>query len=178
MLVLVGSFSYTSRVSFSEDESHLHSPCCFQRAVLGTCHACMPDVSFTWETSDYWCRRVPCGKAEVLLHIDHRHWERIEVTGKERQRQGHTPNTAFRHLPPVLKEVCRKPLFGVCGKVCPVTARHPLHTQLHTRSGLLVWLWQAWANRRAAATHSPPLASSEYSLARLRADMTLSVHLP
>ena len=24
------------------------------------------------------------------------------------------------------------------GKVCPVTARHPLPTQLHTRSGLLV----------------------------------------
>ena len=48
-LVLAGSFSYTSRVSFSE-ESLLHSPCCFQWAVLGTLvfnHACMPDVSFS-----------------------------------------------------------------------------------------------------------------------------------
>ena len=47
MLDLVGSFSYTSRVSFSE-ESFLHSPCCFQWAALGTIvfnHACMPDVS-------------------------------------------------------------------------------------------------------------------------------------
>ena len=47
MLDLVGSFSYTSRVSFSE-ESLLHSPCCFQWAVLGTIvfnHACMPDAS-------------------------------------------------------------------------------------------------------------------------------------
>ena len=47
MLVLAGSFSYTSRVRFSE-ESLLHSPCCFQWAVLGTVvfnHACMPDVS-------------------------------------------------------------------------------------------------------------------------------------
>ena len=28
----------------------------------------------------------------------------------------HTPNTAFRHLPP---EVCRKPLFGVWSSMCP-----------------------------------------------------------
>ena len=47
MLGLAGSFSYTSRVSFSE-ESLLHSPCCFQWAVLGTMmfnHACMRHVS-------------------------------------------------------------------------------------------------------------------------------------
>ena len=49
MLVLAGSFSYTCRVSFSE-ESLLHSPCCVQWAVLGTLvfnHACMPDLSFS-----------------------------------------------------------------------------------------------------------------------------------
>ena len=43
----VGSFSYTSRVSSSE-ESLLHSPCCFQWAALRTLefnHAYMPDVS-------------------------------------------------------------------------------------------------------------------------------------
>ena len=47
VLVLVGSFSYTSHVSFSE-ESILHSPCHFQWAVLGTLvfnYICMPDVS-------------------------------------------------------------------------------------------------------------------------------------
>ena len=45
----MGSFSYTSRASLSE-EFLLHSPCCFEWAVLGTIvfnHACMPDVSFS-----------------------------------------------------------------------------------------------------------------------------------
>ena len=101
------------------------------------------------------------------------------------------------------------------GKICPVTARQPLRTELHTRSGWSVvtgtnrasvglscigiqrpltqvtWqtrayrhaaathkvTWQTRAYRHAAATDSPHLASSEYRLARLRADMTLSVHL-
>ena len=63
------------------------------------------------------------------------------------------------------------------GKVRAVTVRHPLHTQLHTTPALLVPRWQAWAYRHAAATDSPHLASSEYSLARLRADRTISLHL-
>ena len=65
------------------------------------------------------------------------------------------------------------------GKVCPVTARRGLHSELHTRWGLSVVIgmtWQAWACWRAAATDAPHLASSQYRLERLRADMTLSVH--
>ena len=64
------------------------------------------------------------------------------------------------------------------GKVCPVTARRGLHSELHTRSGLSVVIgmtWRAWACWRAAATDAPRLASSQYRLERLRADMTLSV---
>ena len=45
------------------------------------------------------------------------------------------------------------------GKVCALTARHPLHTQLHTTLALLVPTWQAWAYRRAAATHTADLAT-------------------
>ena len=64
------------------------------------------------------------------------------------------------------------------GKVCPVTARRGLHSELHTRSDLSVVIgmtWRAWACWRAAATAAPRLASSQYRLERLRADMTLSV---
>ena len=49
MLLLAGSFSYTARVSFSE-EFLLHFLCFFVWAVLGTLvfnHACMPDISFS-----------------------------------------------------------------------------------------------------------------------------------
>ena len=46
------------------------------------------------------------------------------------------------------------------GKVREVTARHPLHTQLHTTPTLLVPRWQAWAYRRAAATRAGDLAST------------------
>ena len=45
------------------------------------------------------------------------------------------------------------------GKVCALTARHPLHTQLHTTPALLVPTWQAWAYRRVAATHTADLAT-------------------
>ena len=74
MLVLAGSFSYTCRVSFSE-ESLLHSPCCFQWAVLGTLvfnHACMPDLSFSerHENMDVVEFHV---EGKVLLHIDPAH---------------------------------------------------------------------------------------------------------
>ena len=89
MLVLAGSFSYTSRVSFSE-ESLLHSPCCFQWAVLGTMmfnHACMPDVSFSE-------RRENIDVAEVHVGRQKSYSTLIIDTGKEskslekRQRQG------------------------------------------------------------------------------------------
>ena len=65
-------------------------------------------------------------------------------------------------------------------KVCPVTVRHGLHTELHTRSGLSVVIgmtWRAWAFWRAAPTDSPNLVWSEYRLERLRTNMTLSVPL-
>ena len=66
------------------------------------------------------------------------------------------------------------------GKVCPVTARRGLHSELHTWSGLSVVIgmtWRAWACWRAAATDAPRLVSSQYRLERLRADTTLSVPL-
>ena len=111
MLVLVGSFSYTSRVSFNE-ESLLHSPFCFQWAVLGTLvfnHACVPDVSFSQrhQTIDVVEFHVGRQKSYSTLILD---------TEKESKSLEKRDN----------------------GKVCPVTARHPLHTQLHTTSGLLV----------------------------------------
>ena len=52
------------------------------------------------------------------------------------------------------------------------------YSELHTRSGLSVVIgmtWRAWACWRAAATDAHRLASSQYRLERLRADMTLSV---
>ena len=152
MLVLAGSFFYTSRVSFSE-ETLLHSPCCFQWAVLGTVvfnHACMPDVS----SSD--CQTVDV----VEIHVG-------------RQKSFSTMILVSEKEPKSLQK-------RVNGKVCPVTARRGLHSALHTRWGLSVVIgmtWQALAFRRAAATDAPHLVSSEYRLERLRADMTLSVHL-
>ena len=111
MLVLVGSFSYTSRVSFNE-ESLLHSPFCFQWAVLGTLvfnHACVPAVSFSQrhQTIDVVELHVGRQKSYSTLILD---------TEKESKSLEKRDN----------------------GKVCPVRARHPLHTQLHTTSGLLV----------------------------------------
>ena len=53
------------------------------------------------------------------------------------------------------------------GKHGPIGEQRPL-TQVS---------WQVWAYWHAAGTDSPRLASSEYSLARLRADMTISLHL-
>ena len=53
------------------------------------------------------------------------------------------------------------------GKHGPIGAQRPL-TQVS---------WQVWAYWHAAATDSQRLALSEYSLARLRADMTISLHL-
>ena len=83
------------------------------------------------------------------------------------------------------------------GKVCQVTVLHLLHKELHTKSGLLVvtgtnmasmglsgsqrpptkLALQAGAYWRTAATDSPHAASSEDKLARLLADMTVSVRL-
>ena len=132
MLVLAGSFSYTSRVSFSE-ESLLHSPCCFQWAVLGTLvfnHACMPDVSFSE-------RRENIDVAEVHVGRQKSYSRFMKHAEKESKPLEKTDN----------------------GKVCAVTARHPWHTQLHTTPGLLVPTRQAWDNRRAAATHTAALAT-------------------
>ena len=72
--ILVGSFSYTSRVRFSE-ESLLHSPCCCQWVVLGTLvfnHACMPDVSFSQrhQTSDVVESHVGRQKSYSTLILD------------------------------------------------------------------------------------------------------------
>ena len=116
MLVLAGSFSYTSRVSFSE-ESLLHSPCCFQWAVLGTLmfnHACMPDVSFS-----------------------ERH-QTIDVVEFYASRQ-RSYSTLIKDGEKESKSVEKRDN----GKVRAVTARHSLLTQLHTTPALLVPRWQA-----------------------------------
>ena len=151
MLVLAGSFSYTSRVSFSE-EPLLHSPCWFQWAVLGTIvfnHAWIPDVS-----SSEWHQTIDVVEFHVVRQKSYCTLILVsEKEAKSLQKRGN-------------------------GKVCPVTARRGLHSELHTRSGLSVVLgmtWRAWACWRAAATDAPRLASSQYRLERLRADMTLSV---
>ena len=104
MLVLAGSFSYTSRVSFSE-ESLLHSPCCFQSAMLGTLvfnHACMPDLIFSkrHQTIDF-----------VQLHV-----------GRQKSYSTLILHTEKESKSPEKRETNRK--------VCAVTARHPLHIQL------------------------------------------------
>ncbi len=67
LLFYVGSFSYTHFAVLC-GEFLLHTPCCFMWGVYFHAPCC-----FMWG---------------VLLHIDQRRWERIKVTGKERQRQG------------------------------------------------------------------------------------------
>ena len=91
MLVLAGSFSYTSRVSFSE-ESLLHSPCCFQWAVLGTLvfkHAYIPDLSFSerHQTIDFVQFHVGRQKSYSTL-ILHTEKESKSPEKRDRQRQG------------------------------------------------------------------------------------------
>ena len=90
MLGLAGSFSYTSRVSFSE-ESLLHSPCCFQWAVLGTMmfnHACMRHVSSSERHHTIDVVECHVGRHNSYSHCDISLRERRKVTAKERQRQG------------------------------------------------------------------------------------------
>ena len=127
------SLPYTSRDSFSE-ESLLHFPCCFQWDVLGTIvynQAYMPDGSFIE-------RQQTIDFVEFHVRRQKSYSTLILDTEKESKSLEKRDN----------------------GKVCPVRARHPLHTQLHTTSGLLVRLWQGiWAYRRAAATHTGDLAS-------------------
>ena len=130
---LVGRFSYTSRVSFSQ-ESLLHSPCRFQWAALGTLvfnHACMPDLSFSQrhQTIDVVECHVGWQKSYSALIID------AEKESKSPEKRDND-------------------------KVCAVTARHPLHTQLHTTPSLLVPTWQAWAYRRAVSKYNTPQKNS------------------
>ena len=130
----MGRFSYTSRVSFSQ-ESLLHSPCRFQWATLGTSvfnhAACIPDLSFSQrhQTIDVVECHVGWQKSYSALIID------AEKESKSSEKRDND-------------------------KVCAVTARHPLHTQLHTTPGLLVPIWQAWAYRRAASKYITPQKNS------------------
>ena len=94
-------------------------------------HACMPDVSFS-----------------------ERH-ETIDVVEFHAGRQ-RSYSTLIKDAKKESKSVEKRDN----GMVRAVTARHPLLTQLHTTPALLVPRWQAWAHRRAAATHTGDLAST------------------
>ena len=151
MLVLAGSFSYTSRLSFSE-ESLLHSPCCFQWAVLGTLvfnHACMPDLSFseTHQTIDVVEFHVGRQKSYSTVIID---------AEKESKSLGKKETTARfvrlqRGTPCIHSRTRHRLCWNQHGKHGPIGAQRPL-TQV---------TWQVGAYWRAAATDSPHLVSSE-----------------
>ena len=90
MLVLAGSFSYTSLVSFSE-ESLLHSPCCFQWAVLETLvfnHACMPDVSFSERRENIDVADFHVGRQKSYSRLMKHAEKESKPLEKTRQRQG------------------------------------------------------------------------------------------
>ena len=92
MLFYVGSFSYMLHAVWCR-EFLLHAPCCFMCWISLT-----RTLLFYVGSFSYIPRAVLCGEFlfhapccfmwGVLLHIDQRRWERIKVTGKERQRQG------------------------------------------------------------------------------------------
>ena len=127
MLVLAGSFSYTSRVSFSE-ESLLHSPCCFQWAVLGTLmfiattHACPTlalarDMRLLTSSSSMREGRGLTPHWSKTLRKNQSHWKRETTAWSVRLQRG-TPciHSCTRH------RLC----WYQDGKHGPIGAQRPL----------------------------------------------------
>ena len=149
LLFYVGSFSYTPLAVIC-GEFLLHAPCCY-----------MWGVSLTRPFA------VLCG--EFLLHAPCCYMWGVSLTRPLLFYVGsfsYTPlavlcgesySTLIKDAEKESKSVEKRDNGG---KVRAVTARHPLHTQLHTTPTLLVPRWQAWAYRRAAATRAGDLAST------------------
>ena len=141
----MGSFSYTSRVSLSE-ESVLHSPCCFQWAVLGTLvfnHACMPNVSFSekHQTIDVVEFHVGRQKSYSTLILD---TEKESVSGKERQQQGLSGYSAA----PLAHTAAHEMGFVSCYRY-----EYGKHGSIGSQRPLTQVTWQVWAGYwRASAT--------------------------
>ena len=156
LLFYVGIFSYIALAALC-GEFLLHPPCCSMWGLS------LPSLMLFYVRSfSYMLHAVWCG--EFLLHAPCCFMCGVSLT-----------RTLLFYVSE--KEAKSLQKRGN-GKVCLVTARRGLHSELHTRSGLSVVIgmtWRAWACWRAAATDAPRLASSQYRLERLRADMTLSV---
>ena len=173
VLVYLGSFSCTLHASLYGQfllhvlccfmwEFLLHAPCCFMWGVSLTRLLLFYVGSFS-----YTPLAVLCG--DFLLHtLCCFLWVvSLMVRSHDRRSLQIFPKMYYYASPTLRSETTSGLLVRLWQAYGPIGAQRPL-TQV---------TWQVWAYWRAASTDSPHLTSSEYSLARLRADMTLSVHL-
>ena len=160
MLVYVGSFSYTPLAVLC-GEFLLYAPCCFIGEFL--LHSlCSLMVSFSYTPLAVLCGEflfyAPCCfmwgvslTRPLLFYLGSFSFTPLAVLC------GESYSTLIKDAEKESKSVEKRDNGG---KVRAVTARHPLHTQLHTTPTLLVPRWQAWTYRRVAATRAGDLAST------------------
>ena len=156
MLFDAGNFSYTPLAVLCA-QFLLHALCCFMWAVSLTYPVLFYVGSFSFTPLAGFCGE----SYSTLIKGAEKESKSLEKrdNGKVCGLQRGTPciHSCTRH------RLCWYP----DGKHGPIGAQRPL-TQVS---------WHVRAYWRAGATASPPLTSSAYSLARLRADMTISLHM-
>ena len=156
MLFYVGTFSSTPHVVLCT-EFLLHAPCCLMWGISLT-----RPLLFYVRSFSFTPLAGLCGESYSTLIKD------AEKESKSLEKRENGKVCGLQRGTPCIHSCTRhRRCWYPDGKHGPIGAQRPL-TQV---------TWQVGAYWRAGATASPRLASSAYSLARLRADMTISVHM-